>query len=141
MTKRTFDDFDAFANDYRNIHTQNIRLSGVDSNYFAEMKVKLLRPYESNSNLQILDVGCGDGTTEYFMHQYFPKWLLKGIDVSEESIKEAHQKNIESAVFKVYDGTHIPARDNSIDVVFIAGVLHHVAYELHLKMMEDVQRV
>jgi len=141
MNKRTFDDFDAFANDYRNIHTQNIRLSGVDSYYFAEMKVKLLRPYESNSNLQILDVGCGDGTTEYFMHQYFPKWLLKGIDVSEESIKEAHQKNIDSAVFKVYDGTHIPARDNSIDVVFIAGVLHHVAYELHLKMMEEVHRV
>ena len=141
MNKRTFDDFDAFADDYRNIHTQNIRLSGVDSYYFAEMKVKLLRPFESNSNLQILDVGCGDGTTEYFMHQYFPKWVLKGIDVSGESIKEAHQKNIEAAVFKVYDGTHIPERDNSIDVVFIAGVLHHVAYELHLKMMQEVHRV
>jgi len=141
MNKRTFDDFDAFADDYRNIHTQNIRLSGVDSYYFAEMKVKLLRPFESNSNLQILDVGCGDGTTEYFMHQYFPKWLLKGIDVSGESIKKAHQKNIDSAVFKMYDGTHIPERDNSIDVVFIAGVLHHVANELHLKMMQEVHRV
>jgi SAM-dependent methyltransferase len=141
MNKRTFDDFDAFADDYRNIHTQNIRLSGVDSYYFAEMKVKLLRPFESNSNLQILDVGCGDGTTEYFMHQYFPNWLLKGIDVSGESIKKAHQKNIDSAVFKMYDGTHIPERDNSIDVVFIAGVLHHVAYELHLKMMQEVHRV
>jgi SAM-dependent methyltransferase len=141
MNKRTFDDFDAFADDYRNIHTQNIRLSGVDSYYFAEMKVKLLRPYESNSNLQILDVGCGDGTTEYFMHQYFPKWLLRGIDVSEESIKEAHQKNIEAAVFEVYDGAHIPAADNTVDIVFIAGVLHHVSFDLHLKIMEEVHRV
>ena len=141
MTKRTFDDFDAFANDYRNIHTQNIRLSGVDSNYFAEMKVKLLCPYESNLELQVLDVGCGDGTTEFFMHQYFSNWLMRGIDVSEESIKAAQQKKIDSAVFNVYDGAHIPARDNSIDVVFIAGVLHHVAHALHLKILQEVHRV
>lgn len=141
MTKRTFDDFDAFANDYRNIHTQNIRLSGVDSYYFAEMKVRLLQAYESNAALQVLDVGCGDGTTEYFMQQYFPTWLLRGIDVSEESIKEAHQKNINAAVFELYDGTNIPAADNSVDIVFIAGVLHHVSFELHLKILQEVYRV
>lgn len=141
MTKRTFDDFDAFANDYRNIHTQNIRLSGVDSYYFAEMKVKLLQAYESDVPLQVLDVGCGDGTTEFFMHQYFPTWKLRGIDVSGQSIKEAQEKNIQSTVFELYDGTNIPALDNSVDIIFIAGVLHHVSFDLHLKMLQEVYRV
>lgn len=141
MTKRTFDDFDAFANDYRQIHADNIRLSGADSFYFAEMKVKLLQPLESNERRDVLDIGCGDGATEIFMQQYFPAWQVKGIDVSEESIRAASEKKIATAVFEIYDGTHIPAADNSVDIVFIAGVLHHVSYHLHSMLLKEAGRV
>ena len=88
MAERSFDDFDAYAKDYRSIHTDNIKISGADSFYFAEMKVRLLQQFEKNTPLKILDVGCGDGTTEVYMNKYFPAWQITAIDISEKSIEE-----------------------------------------------------
>lgn len=141
MTKRTFDDFDSFANEYREIHSENIKLSGADSFYFAEMKVKLLQPFETGEKKMVLDLGCGDGTTEFFMQQYFSEWLMKGIDVSEESIRAAKEKKISNAVFEVYNGITVPVADHSMDIVFVAGVLHHVSYDLHLNIVHEIRRV
>ena len=58
MQERTFDGFDDFAEDYRNIHTENIKISGADSFYFAEMKVKILQKWENDTALNVLDIGC-----------------------------------------------------------------------------------
>lgn len=141
MDKRTFDDFNAFADNYREIHSQNIQISGADSFYFAEMKVKLLQQYEKDLPLQVLDMGCGDGTTELFMQQYFPLWRISAIDVSEESIRVAGEKNLSNTVFSVYDGVKIPAADSSADIVFIAGVFHHVSSEMHAVLVKEIARV
>ena len=141
MSERSFDDFDEFANNYRNIHTQNVKLSGADSFYFAEMKVRLLKNFETNQSLKILDVGCGDGVTELYLHKYFSAWKVTGIDVSSASIKEANKRNLGNAIFAVYDGEHIPYDDNSFDLIFMAGVLHHVAFHLHERLMKELYRV
>jgi len=141
MPERTFDNFDEFASDYRSVHAANIKLSGADSYYFAEMKVRLLKPVESNDALNVLDIGCGDGATELFMQQYFPQWKVNGIDISEKSIQEASQRNLPNAVFSVFNGTHIPFADNSVDIVFMAGVLHHVSFDIHRQLIKEVYRV
>lgn len=141
MDKRTFDDFDEFAQDYRSIHNKNIKLSGADSFYFAEMKVKHLQKFENTATLNVLDVGCGDGLTEEIMHKHFPDWKVLGIDVSEQSIHVAQQKNIPGTEFKLYDGIHIPLEDNAVSVIFVAGVLHHVQYELHQSLLKEINRV
>ena len=141
MDKRTFDDFDEFAQDYRSIHNNNIKLSGADSFYFAEMKVMHLQKFEKAATLNVLDVGCGDGLTEEIMHSHFPNWKVLGIDVSEQSIQVAQQKNIPGIEFKLYDGIHIPLEDNAVSIVFVAGVLHHVQYELHKPLLKEINRV
>ncbi|MDB5277677.1 MAG: hypothetical protein JWR61_2632 [Ferruginibacter sp.] len=141
MSQRTFDDFDEFANNYRDIHSQNLKLAGADSFYFAEMKVRMLRPFEKNENLQVLDIGCGDGTTEVFMQRYFSAWQLAGIDVSEKSIVAAKEKNLSGVNFSLYNGSAISLIDESVDVVFIAGVLHHVAFSLHYALIKEIARV
>lgn len=141
MPERTFDDFDEFATDYRSIHTDNIKISGADSFYFAEMKVRLLQEFEKNLPLRVLDVGCGDGTTQIFMSKYFPQWKITGIDVSDESIRQAKDKKIPNTAFSTYDGTHIPFEDGAFDVVFMAGVLHHVDYSFHKSLICEVNRV
>jgi hypothetical protein len=42
-------DFNNFAKDYRQIHTENVQgISGADSYYFAEYKVKELSRFEKN---------------------------------------------------------------------------------------------
>lgn len=141
MDKRTFDDFNAFADDYREIHTQNLQISGADSFYFAEMKIRLLQQFEKDMPLHVLDLGCGDGATEYFMFRIFPEWKISAIDVSEKSIKIASEKNLSNAVFSVYDGIHIPIADSSADIIFIAGVFHHVSFELHATLVKEIARV
>ncbi len=140
MTERSFDDFDGYAKDYRSIHTDNIKISGADSFYFAEMKVKLLQQFEENVPLKILDVGCGDGTTEMYMNKYFPLWKLDGIDISQQSIEEAKNKNIFNCNFQTYDGKQIPFPDKSFDIVFMAGVLHHINFGLHNDLIKEISR-
>lgn len=141
MDNRTFDDFDAYAKNYRDIHSQNIQLSGADSFYFAEQRVTMLLAYEKNESLQVLDLGCGDGVSEIFMQRCFPNWKVKGIDVSKESIAMAKQQRLPNAVFDIYDGVHIPFADSSFDIIFVAGVLHHVAFDLHAAMLAEMKRV
>jgi ubiquinone/menaquinone biosynthesis C-methylase UbiE len=141
MDNRTFDDFDAWAKNYRAIHSQNIQLSGADSFYFAEQRVTMLQAYEKDEPLQVLDLGCGDGVSELFIQRYFPKWTVEGIDVSKESIDMAKQQQLPNASFNVYDGSIIPFADERFDVVLVAGVLHHVAFHLHNAMIAEMKRV
>lgn len=141
MTQRSFDDFDNFASDYRNIHTENVKISGADSFYFAKMKVELLKQFEKNSPLQLLDLGCGDGVTEVYVHQNFSEWIVSGIDISEKSISVASQRKIPHTLFKTFDGQSIPFKEDSFDVVFIAGVLHHVAFQFHAQIVREIGRV
>ena len=141
MAERSFDDFDAYAKDYRSIHTNNIKIAGVDSFYFAEMKVKIITEFESNKVLKVLDVGCGDGAIEMYMNKYFSSWQIDAIDISEQSIKEATDKNILNCDFQKYDGKQIPFADKSFDVTFMAGVLHHVNFDLHNDLVKEISRV
>jgi ubiquinone/menaquinone biosynthesis C-methylase UbiE len=141
MDNRTFDDFDEYAKNYRDIHSQNVKLSGADSYYFAEQRVKMLQAYEKNESLRVLDLGCGDGASEIFMQQYFSTWQVEGIDVSKESIDMAKQQKLFNAKFDVYDGINIPFADKSFDIVFVAGVLHHVEFSLHDAMIKEMKRV
>jgi ubiquinone/menaquinone biosynthesis C-methylase UbiE len=141
MSERKFDDFDKFAADYRSIHTKNVLLSGADSFYFAEMKVRLLQQWEKNESLKILDIGCGDGETELFMLKYFPAWQINGTDVSEKSIEEAASKKLPNVSFSVYNGTRTSFADESFDIIFMAGVLHHVNYSLHHAIVKEIYRL
>ena len=141
MPERSFDDFDAYAKAYRSIHNENVKVSGADSFYFARMKIRLLQHYEKNISLKVLDIGCGDGATEIFINKYFPAWQINAIDVSQESISTAKNKSIPNCKFQVYDGLHIPFANENFDIVFMAGVLHHVSFELHNDLIKEVHRV
>ncbi len=141
MDKRTFDDFDEFAENYRGIHTSNIKLFGADSYYFAESRVQLLQAYEKNESLKVLDLGCGDGASEIFMQQYFSNWKIEGIDVSAKSIEIATELKLTNSQFAIYDGINIPFADGAFDIIFVAGVLHHVAFDLHDAILKEMRRV
>lgn len=141
MSKRIFDDFDSYADDYRDIHSKNVEVSGVDSFYFAEMKVKLLQPFEKEPAIMLLDIGCGDGATEAYIQEYFPLWKVQAIDVSARSIAVAQERNLKNTHFSLYDGYNIPVEEKKIDVIFIAGVLHHVAFKWHTALVREMYRV
>ena len=140
--EKSFDNFDEFARDYRDIHNENIRLTGADSHYFSEFKVKWLRGYYGNKQPAcILDLGAGDGTCLSYFRSYFPEASLYGIDVSEKSIEEAQLKEIPDTTLLAYNGTAIPFEANKFDCILVATVMHHIRFELHPALMKEALRV
>jgi ubiquinone/menaquinone biosynthesis C-methylase UbiE len=138
----TFDNFDPFAKDYREIHNQSIKVTGAESQYFSEFKVKWLRDFYGNTQPQrILDLGAGDGTCLSFFSKHFPQSDLMGIDVSELSIGVAADKKIPRTEVKVYDGQHIPYPDNHFDTILVAAVMHHIRFGEHEDLMKEAMRV
>ncbi|MEQ1798416.1 MAG: class I SAM-dependent methyltransferase [Lacibacter sp.] len=142
MKERKEQNFDVFAETYREAHTQNIKfISGTNSYYFAEYKVKELRQFEENKKLSVLDLGCGDGVTEIFFEKYFSQFKIQGIDVSLKSIEEAQKRPISNTSFQIYNGHMIPYENESFDIVFVAGVLHHIDTADHQKVVNEIFRV
>jgi SAM-dependent methyltransferase len=138
----SFDNFDEFAKDYRQIHNENIKLTGADSHYFSEFKVKWLRKYYGAAEpAAILDLGAGDGTCLEYFSRYFPKSDLFGIDVSELSIEEAAAKNLPRTQVQAYDGSRIPYGDKQFDLILVATVMHHIRFDLHEGLMKEALRV
>lgn len=141
MSKRIFDDFDKYAKNYRTVHNENLKITGASSEYFAELKVFEIKQTEKDIPLLVLDVGCGDGLSEFYFRKHFPTSRLEGIDVSEESIYEAKAKGISNAGFTVFNGMNIPFQSNVFDLVIVASVLHHIRFDYHLLLVNEIRRV
>lgn len=142
--KKQDDNFDKYADNYRNIHTKNIKqLSGKDSNFFTEYKIKeISHLFKNKKRIRILDVGCGDGNSAKYFLEYFKNIEYIGIDISSDSIKVARNNNNNSKFhFEVYDGKNIPFEQKSFDLVFIACVMHHVSPKNHISLLKECKRV
>lgn len=137
---KKFDNFDPFANNYRDIHNENIKSTGADSDYFAEYKMLELQKHVKDYQFIFLDFGCGDGQIYVFFKKYFPNATYIGLDISKESIEQASLKFPE-ANFKVYDGSDIANEINKVDVAFISCVLHHINHDLHHEILKGIYNV
>jgi ubiquinone/menaquinone biosynthesis C-methylase UbiE len=137
-------EFDRFAHDYRKIHNHNLRKTGYSSDFFAERKVReIVRQVpDPEQNLNILDLGCGDGLCTGFFREYFPNSVLQGLDVSRQSILSAVQRKIPKAQFNAYNGSQIPFKNGSFHIILMAGVLHHVVdVPNQIRLIDECQRV
>lgn len=133
-------DFDQFADNYRSIHTENIKgISGVDSDYFSEYKILEVRDLLENKT--ILDLGCGDGNSAKYIEKNCKEYNYHGIDLSEKSIINAQKKNFKNCVFLSYDGENIPYSEAYFDVIFISCVFHHIDASKHLNLLRECNRV
>ena len=139
---REFDNFDEFAENYRETHNKVVGMSGADSDYFSEYKIKELLKYEDTlKKMKILDFGCGDGNSSVYLKKYFPNALIYGIDVSTQSIALATEKNIPNSIFQAFDGTVIPFKEEEFDLVFTSMVFHHIEHKLHKQILSEIYRI
>ena len=139
---KDFENFDHFSLKYRKIHDKNLKISGANSDYFCEYKIKELVRHEKVKNkLRILDFGCGDGSSEVFFRKYFVNSQIVGIDVSKISISIARKKKIKDSNFSVFDGRKIPFEDGSFDIVFVACVVHHINNKHHQGIINELLRM
>ena len=83
---------------------------------------------KNTKNAEILDYGCGAGDTIEEVAKYNPK-KITGIDISEVSINKAKDRakklgiNVE---YKVDNCEKTKFNNNSFDVVYGSGILHHL---------------
>jgi len=140
--KRDFDNFDEFAEDYRDTHNSAIKLSGADSDYFSEYKIiEVAKNEQHQETLKILDFGCGDGNSVVFFRKHFKESYIEGIDVSQASIDIAADKKIDRTKFQVFDGKIIPYENDSFDIIFTSMVFHHIEHKLHKAIISEIYRV
>jgi SAM-dependent methyltransferase len=82
----------------------------------------------------IIDVGCGAGADAHWLTQEYEDWNITGIDLNEELIELAREKNVENdrVHFETADFLELVDRygANSFDHVFAIQFLTSAAFEL-----------
>lgn len=143
-------EFDKFAEEYKSLHTQNIQITGENPEYFAAYKIKelssLCRQIAPNFlNLDdapsILDFGCGVGAAIQQMLEYLPHAKIIGTDVSQKSLEIARDLYGDKASFLHYNGTSLPFKSDSLDIVFTACVFHHIPPKERAQQLKEIHRV
>ncbi len=128
-------EFDNFVEDYKTLHQKSVKLSGYDTSYFDEMKIKEVSDFLRKKNKQpksILNFGCGIGKSEPYFRSYFPDAKILGIDVSTKSVTHAKgiHRELENVAFMPYDGQTLPTNEK-FDLIFAANVFHHIPFSEH----------
>ena len=129
-------DFDEWSHAYDTLLAQQLRFFGADGGYFAEYKAKLARHLVGGEPRRILDFGCGIGRSVKFLQRYFPHSRVVGTDISERSLAVAREENPGTEFWPLRD---LPA-DLPFDVVFAAGVFHHIAPGQRTDAMDSCAR-
>ena len=88
----------------------------------------------------ILDYGCGIGNSVVEVVKHKPKKII-GIDISEISIEKAKARAQElgiDAEYIVDNCEKTKLNDNSFDIVYGSGILHHLKIE---KCLDEINRI
>ena len=109
------------------------KLLGGDRVY-KKLKEAIAAQLKNISYNNVLDVGCGTGLfTDCFKGEY------TGIDINEGYIKKA--RSDKKGAFKTGDATALQFEDETFDLVFTLGVLHHLDAGNREKMLKEMRRV
>jgi len=118
----------------------NTSSSGI-SHIHRKMMLKILKFHElvNDKNKKIIDVGCGYGTSLKYFHSIGYKNIY-GIDPDNDLIKTIPK---EIAEIKNGMAQKIPYPDESFDVVFVNGALHHIPIrkETYKEAIKEMDRV
>lgn len=108
--------------------------------YDTSQAVEHLKEIMGDVSGSLLDVGCGNGLTLFYLKQYFTN--LTGIDYSDNLINWDKEYLSHIAQFIQADGRNIPFRNNSFDaVISIAAIQYMEIKEDGIKMVDEMVRV
>ncbi len=115
--------FDTFAANYQELVTENIRITGETSDYFAAYKARYIaRKIALPQGSRILDYGCGVGLLAEHLMKVLPGRQVDGFDVSKESIGRVSEHLRVQGTF----ATKLDALVRTYELIVLSNVLHHV---------------
>lgn len=112
--------FDEVAERYKESLERNHRFIPGNVEFYSEYKVRIAAEINSQEPITILDYGCGVGLSLPHLKEYFPDSRIHAHDPSIKSIGVA-QKN--------YDYVNFDISQGNFDLIFVAGVMHHIPRE------------
>ncbi len=121
-------DFDEYADNYEKLLQDQLAFFSNDRDYFSAYKVNILQNICKKHDINpsaILEFGSGIGLNLPFLQQNFPNSDVYASDISEKSMDYIKQ-NYEGIIC-VQDKE---LEQNKYDLIFVAGVFHHIAPEL-----------
>ncbi len=117
-------DFDEYTEDYNRLLQESTRFFSSDESFFARYKVEIVRGQCERPVRRLLEYGCGIGRNIPFLQQAFPGATIVGSDISAASVEVARGASPDVSFF--VEGADDPALRGPFDLVFVAGVFHHV---------------
>lgn len=105
---------------------QGIRLSGENKNFFVMGRIKDLQSQVGSISeiREILDFGCGNGETAFYLAECFTSATVTGVDTSKAAIQYANNRysadRIKFRPITFLNGTEL------FDICYINGVFHHI---------------
>jgi len=127
--------FDEYATRYNQELHRNLSRFGKDIHYYSEYKVKIVESKAVSSPRRILEFGCGIGRNMKYLRDCFPQAEIQGCDISKASLEVARRENPQLEFFLLPNGL---SGQLPFDLIFIAGVFHHITPRLQLKCMQEV---
>ena len=91
---------------------------------------------EAIKGKRVLEIGCSDGSYADLYSKTAE--FVTGIDLSDEGIKIANNRNITNAEFFVVDAHKLPFNEGSYDIVIVNSLLHHLDLS---KALKEINRV
>jgi ubiquinone/menaquinone biosynthesis C-methylase UbiE len=137
-------EFDRFADEYDQLHVENIAVNGEEPEFFHEYKIRVLRRMVGERNVaaeSILDFGSGIGNSTPFLRRYFPAARLAGADVSQRSLELAEARFPGMSTGLRIENQRIPEKDGEFSISFSACVFHHIPHEEHAHWLGELRRV
>jgi len=119
-------DFDKFTKNYNQLLNDSTNFFSPSEEYFAQYKVDIVKKKNTFETQSILEYGCGIGRNISFLASAFPGSSIHGSDISEASLEVARKINPEVYFFNEND---LSTTDNVYDLIFVAGVFHHIPTE------------
>ena len=119
--------FDEYASSYDEALSRGISVSGEDKFYFARRRIEWLAKHLARRGARvgdILDFGCGTGSSVPYLCDLLNPSRIVGVDSSESSLEVARKDHSARGAF-----FHTPAQfrpRGSFDLAFCNGVFHHI---------------
>jgi SAM-dependent methyltransferase len=114
---------DAASNDGY-IYTTNASMSSRVANQRLTDVTLELADFDAK---RVIDIGCGDGTYGREILGAASPALVLGIDPAQQAVEIARRKAADPRlVFSVSSAYSLPCPDDSFDIAYLRGVLHHM---------------
>ncbi len=139
------EEFDAYAQNYKEVLDRSILFTGEDSAYFADYKIRDFRLELTNHGkdaslpLKIMDFGCGVGTSIPHVRNYFANAELLGLDISLDSLSQARAQHGDMANFISPENGKWPLSASELDAVYAMCVFHHINELEHVKILQEIR--